>query len=199
MESHENTVAARRAKHQFGWLLIVTSILMALVLICFVILNMLVSGVTGSQRTGVLLDKDTAEETVYSLEILNYDDIESEYVRNWADSKRGQGSMNGQTVYYTLYNDVYDAPIEMYLYMPLAREVMGDITLSNIKVSERGKALVLDINTESDISRSKDGAEMIMRVYVSGAPERAKAKTDRLVVNGESFNCPGATFTRLNY
>ena len=201
MGLHEKTITDY-PKRQSKWLWIVVGSLLTLVLVCFVMLDQLVSEMytpalqqTQSQTAGILLDKDTSEKTVYSLEILSYDNIESEFVRNWADGKRSKGQMNGQTVYHTLYNDVYDKPIEMYLYMPHAREVMGDITLSNIKVSQRGKALVLNIDTDSDISHSKDGADMILRVFVTGAPEKAKAKTDRLIVNGKSFNCPGATFT----
>ena len=149
------------------------------------------------QIVGVLLDKDTSEETAYSLEILSNYDIESDFIKNWADTKKTQGEKNGKAVYYTLYNDEYDAPLEMYMYMPLAKEVIGDIGLENIKVNESGKALVLNINTDSDISHIKDGSDMIFHIFVTGESEAANAKTDRLIVNGEPFYCAGATFTRL--
>ncbi|MCL2126304.1 MAG: hypothetical protein FWH33_10005 [Oscillospiraceae bacterium] len=147
---------------------------------------------------GVMMMKDIEEESVYSLSILQYDEITVEYVKRWIDGKKDAGIVNDQPVYYTLYNDNFDIPMEMYLYMPLAQDFMGDIALSNVKVSESGKALVLNIETKDNISRTKDGTDLILHVYVEGNPDNADARTDRLYINGKQYNCPGATFTRIS-
>ena len=115
---------------------------------------------------GVMLMKESNEESAYSLAILSFDEIGVEYVKTWIDSKKDSGIVNDQAVYYTLYNDNFDAPMEMYLYMPLAKEVMGDITLSNVTVNESGKALVLNVETKENISRTKDSTDLILHIYV---------------------------------
>jgi len=177
-----------------------TMILLSLILMC--LLNLLIRGASSQQipeqSTGVLLDKDTDKRTAYSIEIMDYHVIESDYIKNWADEKKNHGRVNGQPVYYTLYNDEFDAPMDMYLYMPLIREAAGGIALSDIRVNESGKALVLNIDTDKKAVRAEQDEDVILHVYVSGAPENAMAKTDRLIINGERYDCPGATFTHLS-
>ena len=91
------------------WLLIVMITLIVTVLICLAALNIIVNRATlQGQTAGVLPDMDTGEETVYSLEILRYADIKNDYIKSWIDGKRDRGDMNGQSVYYTLYNDVFE-------------------------------------------------------------------------------------------
>ena len=131
------------------------------------------------------------------MEILRYGQNESEYIRKWIDSKKDEGSSGDKAVYYTLYNDVFEEPMEMYLYMPLAKEVMGDITLSNVRVNESGQGLVLNIDSTSNIKHTREGTDLILHVYVTGNPAQARAKTDRLFINGERYTCPSTTFARL--
>ena len=147
---------------------------------------------------GILPDRETNEKTAYSLQILKYDEIESEYIRGWVDKYRDAGiGQDGKAVYYTLSNDDYTAPLDMYLFMPEAKTYMGDITVSNVKVNESGAAVVLNIDAKDNISRKKDGADMILRLYVSGSPEDGKARSAKLIINGETYTCPSAAFTKF--
>ena len=205
MEQHERGTATRRMMRPVIGVLTAIVILLAIVMIGLLVMNMLASRTTSfpTEQTqvstvGTLLNRDTGEETAYSLEILNYDDLDSAFIKGWVDSKKDQGSSNGQSVYYTLYNDANDEPMEMYLYMPSAKEVMGDLTLSDIRVSESGKALVLNIDTDSGIDHTLDGTNQILHVYVTGEPGKANAKTEKLIINGTSYKCPNATFTKLD-
>ena len=207
---HERA-SSSRVKRPLTRLFFLVLLFLGVMLACLLALNLLVSPVPSplpqrmqEQPLSVLLSKDTGEETVYSLEILGYDDLKNEHAKNWVDNigaQVGSGthvSMGGKPVYYTLYNDEFDAPLEMYLFMPQGREVLGDITVSDIRASESGKALVLNIETGSEISWTSDSAGLILHVYVSGEPEKATARTERLIVNGDSYSCPVATFTRLS-
>ena len=216
MKPQKTKTASIYGKGSLRSLFLIMIVLLTLVLISLFTLDMLADGALSSlwqgRNKGVLLDRDTGEKTAYSLEIMGYDKIENDFIKNWVDSKRDQGSVNGQPVYYTLYNDEFDAPIDMYLYMPLFKEVAGDITVSDIRVNEKGKALVLNINSDNTDNTDNDAVQavqtaravqteagdVVFHVYVAGASEKAKAKTDRLFVNGEQYHCPGATFTRLN-
>jgi hypothetical protein len=147
---------------------------------------------------GVLLNYETNEETAYSLSILAFDEIENEFVKAWIERNKGTGEVDEKAVYYTVYGDnIIHAPLEMYLFMPNAREIMGDINLTDIKVRESGTAIVLNIETRKNIKRTKASTDLIFHVYVSGPPEQASAKTERLIINGEAYTNNGATFTRL--
>ena len=160
----------------------------------------LISGIlkgAGKQTKGVLINQNTGEPTVYSLEILRQDEIEIEYIKTWVDARAAEETTDGNPVYYTLYHDDFSVPMEMYLFMPNANEIMGDIDLSHIKVTESGTALVLNINTEKKMKRTREDKDLILHVYVEGAPDTATAKTDRLIINGETYNCPKSTFTKL--
>jgi hypothetical protein len=143
---------------------------------------------------GTLRDRD-GRETAYHLEILSLDAVENVYVREWVERNRANGEIDGKPVYYTLYNDELYEPMEFYLYMPSAKEVMGDVGMRNIRVEESGAALVLYIEAKDGVRRSKDGTDLILHVTVTD-PE-ARAKTERFFVNGTQYACPGATFTRL--
>jgi hypothetical protein len=126
---------------------------------------------------------------------LTFDELESEYIKNWVNRNKQHGEANGKAVYYTLYDDNIYMPMEMYLFMPSAKEIMGDITLSNIKITESGAAIILNINAKNNIKRTKESTDLIL--HVTGSHEDAEARTERLVINGVTYTCPGATFTRL--
>ena len=147
---------------------------------------------------GVLKDLDTGEKTPYSMEILSYDGIENDYVRSWIDDKRTKGTIDGKPVYYTLYNDNYEAPIEMYLFMPMAKDILGDISVSDILVSLNGDAILLNVEVKENISRDRLSDETILHLYATDASsDEAKAKTERLFINGERYGSPGSTFIRF--
>jgi len=151
-----------------------------------------------SETKGVLLDKETGEKSAYSIEILKYGEIESDYVKRWIDKYREDGiGGDGKPVYFALYNDNQSAPMEMYFYMPEAKSVMGDVTLSNIRVNEWGAAAVLTIDTKDNISRTKDGADLILHIYVN-SPENAKCRSVLPVINGDDkIPCGSTDFTKL--
>ena len=149
------------------------------------------------ETSGVLRHEGTNEQTAYYLEILRYDEIESGYARSWIDSRKDRGSVNERAVYHTLYNDDFELPMEMYLFMPLAQEIMGDITLSNVRVYESGNALVLNIDTKDNIRRTKDGTDLVLHIFADGSQDNADARTERLYINGSQYYCPGATFTKI--
>jgi len=153
---------------------------------------------TESETKGVLLDKETGEKSAYSIEILKYDEIESEYVKKWIDKYKEDGiGADGKPVYFALYNDNQSAPMEMYFYMPEAKTVMGDITLSDIRVKEWGAAAVLSIDTKDDIGRTKDGTDLILHIYVN-SPENAKCRSVLPVINGDDkIPCGSTDFTRF--
>ena len=147
---------------------------------------------------GALVHRDTGEETDYSLEILMSGEIENERIRRWIDDKTELGIIGGKPVYYALYQDNPYALMDMYLYMPLAQDIMGDIGLSNISVSESGMALVLDIQTNDNISRTIDGTDLILHIFAEYQDSgEANVLTERLFVNGTRYYCPGTTFIQL--
>ena len=150
------------------------------------------------ETRGVLRHTDSNEETAYLLEVLEYDEIENDYIRSWIDDKSGFATLSGKPVYHTLYGDNPSEPLDMYLYMPLARDVMGDVGLSNIRVSESGAALVISVETADNISRVMDSKDLILHIFVwDEGYEGSDVRTDRLYVNGARYNCPGATFIQL--
>ena len=149
------------------------------------------------KTSGVLVNEETGADTAYSLEILSYENIDSELVKEWVDSKKDSPDMNGIPIYHTLYHNDFEAPMEMYLFMPLAQDLFGDISLSNIRVSESGQAILIYVETKPSITRKKASYDLIMRVFVSGHKEEASARTERLYINGEFYYSPGATFSDL--
>ena len=152
---------------------------------------------SASDTKGILLDAETNAESAYSMEILKYNDIEDDFVRRWIDKYREDGiAQDGSPVYYTLHNDP-TLPFKMYLFMPEAKTVMGDITLSNITVREWGSAIVLNIDTKDNIGKTKDGTDMILYLYATGTPETIMGKSEQLVINGVVYTCPSASFTRF--
>ena len=153
----------------------------------------------GRGQSGVLIEKETGEESVYSLEILSLDEIETDAVKDWVNGSKEQASADadGKPVYYAVYRQDLDAPIEMYLFMPLAQAYMGDISLSNVRVYQSGAALVLDIETKDRISRKKASTDLILHVYVTGPPDQATAQSEWLIINGVKYDCPSYSFTKL--
>jgi len=148
------------------------------------------------EMEGTLRNRD-GREMVYHLEILSLDAIDNEYIREWVERNQPNGEIDGNPVYYTLYNDELFEPVEFYLYMPSAKKVMGDITFKDIRAEESGAALVLYVESKDGIKRSKDGVDLIFHITADDSAGEAKAKTERLFVNGTQYACPGATFTRL--
>ena len=146
--------------------------------------------------SGVLPDRTTGEQTVYSMEILTRDEISNKTVGIWLDGIVNN-SIEKETDYYTLFGN-RNSPFEMYLYLPSANVVMGDISMENVKVTESDSTLLIYINTDSQIKHTKESKDLIFHIYVTGDPEAAGARSERLNINNRKFNCINATFTTLN-
>ena len=153
-----------------------------------------------NQTSGTLLTKETNKKTPYLLDIVKYDDLDNENVKNWVTSKKESGKIDGQSVYYTMYDNDFNTPIYMYLFMPDAKELMGDVTMSGIKAGENGEAVVLNVDIKDNISRTKESTDLIFRVYAEGSLEEAAATIVQLKINGKTYDCPavnGSSYTKL--
>ena len=143
------------------------------------------------------LTGDTGAESAYSLEILKYGDIDSEYIKKWIDERKDNRKYDGEPVYYTLNHDDVSTPIDIYIFMPDAKEIMGDISLPNIKVSEMGETLTIYIESKTNITKTKDSADLILHIYVENTSKSPTAITERLFINGKEYSRLGAKFTNL--
>jgi hypothetical protein len=147
-----------------------------------------------NQLKGILLDKETNNESKYSLEILRYDELESELLKKWMDNS-GETTDGNNPVYYALYNNS-STNLDIYLFMPAAKQIMGDVTVSDIKVTEAGAALIIYIDTDDTTTHTKESVDLILHIQaVSG---EATAKNERLIINGITYSCANTTFTALN-
>ena len=145
---------------------------------------------------GVLHDLETDEKTAYTLEILPYGSLKSGYLKSWVDRKMA-GKDADRVGYHAVYHGDRDTPVEMYLLMPQAKEIMGDITLANIKASQSGALLTLNISTEDGISRKKESTDLILHLFVKEGEEKAAVKSVILVVNGKTYACLSTEFSSL--
>ena len=145
---------------------------------------------------GILLDKDTNTESEYSLKVLKHDEIESELLLKWmANSIAGETTDGENPVYYALYNN--SSPnLDIYLFMPEAKQVMGDVIHSSVKITEANTALIIYIETDEKTTHTKEGPDLIL--HIQAISDKAKTKTEKLIINGITYSCANTTFTSLS-
>ena len=144
---------------------------------------------------GMLLDKETNNESQYSFELLRYDEIESELLKKWMDnSLAGETTDDGEPVYYALYNNS-SANLDIYLFMPAAEQLIGDVLLSNIRITEANTALIIYIDTDDSTTHTRESKDLIL--HIQAISDMATAKNERLIINGTTYACANTTFTAL--
>jgi len=148
-----------------------------------------------NQSEGILLDKETNSDSRYSFEVLKYDEIENELLKKWMDNSIAGETTDGKNpVYYALYNNS-STTLDIYLFMPASKQVMGDVTLSNIRVTEAGTALIIYVDTDDKTTNTKDSTDLIL--HIQAVSDKAKARNERLIINGTTYSCANTTFTAL--
>ena len=144
---------------------------------------------------GILLDKETNAPTQYSFEVISYDEIENELLKKWMNNSLAGETTDGEyPVYYALYNN--SSPnLDIYLFMPAAQELMGDVIHSNIRVTEANTAIIIYINTDDKTTHTRDSKDLILHIQaISG---QATARNEKLIINGITYPCANTTFTAL--
>lgn len=169
------------------WLFIIGgSILFATVLIVISV----ILGFWNKKDNKVLIDEKTNKDTAYSMEILHQDDIKNDKVLSWLNDCIAKQEDNEK--YFTLKN-MNSEGLDLYLYMPKAQEIIGDITLSNVKAKESGTALKLVVETDGNIKHTRMSTDLILHVYVTNPAEETPVKSEMLVINGTIYFCATAT------
>ena len=146
---------------------------------------------------GILIDKETGKSSAYSLEILQLENLEKQAVKNWVERNITSEKSYGSQVYYTLYNNA-GKDMDMYLFMPEAKEIIGNIIRSNVKVAESGTSLMIYIDTAEKIIYNKEAVDLILHIYANENSKQANAKTERLIINGKTYSDAGSTFMVLD-
>ena len=163
------------------------------------------------QAENILLDKETNRESEYSLKVLRYDEIESELLLKWMDNSIASDTIAGETydggttdggttdgespVYYALYNNS-SANLDIYLFMPAAKQIMGDVVHSSVRVTEANTALIIYIDTDEEATHTRESTDLIL--HIQAVSDKAKTKTEKLIINGVTYFCANTTFTSLD-
>ena len=150
------------------------------------------SGEQEQQLSGTIADKETGGETGYSLEILKRDDIQSPTVTKWISDSLEAAAPDSQG-YYTLYNNASES-MDMYLFMPAAKEVMGNIDVTNVKAVVSGTTLMLSVDTGDKTKNTKESTDLIFHIKAGTDSDVTQAKSERLSVNGKAYSCLSSTF-----
>ena len=146
---------------------------------------------------GILLDRDTGEETEYAIEILARDDIGYPRIHQWIERYNGHGEVEGEAVYYLLY-DQSGGFFDMYLFMPSAREILGDLRAKDITVSTTEPGLILTVDTKEVPSSNREGADLILHTYITSDRENSMGINAQLVVDGQTYKNARSTYVLLN-
>ena len=191
--NHTNDI--RRLRHSKTMFTIITVLLL---IIAALVAILLISKNNGSIRnksdSGVLIDSKTNELTMYSMEILSIDDIQNDRILDWVtESTTKQGDY---TQYFTL-NNISSADFDLYIYLPKAQEVFGDISMDNIKVTESGTALKIIIDTDNQIKHTKASTQLILHVYSNMPGQQTDIISEILVVNDTIYFCAVASSKSL--
>jgi len=145
---------------------------------------------------GILLDKETNSETNYWFKVLRYDEIDNEFLKKWMDNSIAGETTDGEDpVYYALYNNS-SANLDIYLFMPAANQLMGDVVLSSVKVTEANTALIIYIETDNNTTHTKESKNLIL--HIQSTSDNTKTKTGKLIINGVTYSCANTTFTKLS-
>lgn len=167
-------------------IVVFTIIIIALVIV-------FIAGLGDVGKSGVLIDVKTNEESEYSMEILRQSEIENDKVLSWLnDCFKNQEDNEDNEKYYTLKN-MGSKGIDLYLYMPNAKEIIGDITMSNIKVTEAGTALKLIVETNDKTKHTRESGDLILHIYVTNKDDATPIKSEMLIVNDKTYFCAAAT------
>ena len=142
---------------------------------------------------GVLLDKDTGKETAYSIDILKHEDIKHAKVLNWIEKNKGGGDAKGETVFYLLYNQS-DKKFDMYLFMPAAQDIIGDVSAADITVTEKETSVILNIDTKNIKTNTDESTDLILHVYLTGERENSMDKKGKLVIDGNEYTCGSSSY-----
>ena len=148
----------------------------------------------GGEQQG-LLKNAAGEETPFKLEILALDDIVSEYVREKVEELRHEGTADGKSIFYTVYHNNFDMPMEAYIFMPDAKDIMGDVSVKNFTAETAGAALMLKVSTKPNIKRKKPSTDLILHITAEDA--KADVSMVVLTINGEKYECLKDFYTRL--
>jgi len=144
------------------------------------------------QTSGLLLDKETDTASDYSVEIVSLDMIEYDNIKNWVAKSIEKVPPEGKPVFYTLYDNGSET-LDMYIFMPAADEIIGDVNLSNMKIEKDGNEFVLHIGTDNKTTHTKSSTELILHIRTDLAGS-SEIRSNRLFVNGESYVRSDATF-----
>ena len=148
-----------------------------------------------SKTKGVLIEKETGRLSAYSVEILEVEDIEKKSVKGWINNNIHTEKPNDDQVYYTLYDNAAEG-MNMYLFMQEAKIAIGNINRSNIKVYEMGTSLMIYIDTNEGTINNGESSDLILHIYIKS--KNAKAKTERLIINGKTYSSASSTFMMLD-
>jgi len=123
--------------------------------------------------SGAVIDKDTGKKSPYILEILKYDEINNAFVKSWIDGVKNEETPEDE--FYSVQHNGLSEPLEFYLYIPSARESMGDITVANAKVSKYGNGIKLEIDAKKSLPKTKASTDLILHIYgVKGYAQRGE-------------------------
>lgn len=148
----------------------------------------------GSRTKGILIDQKSGKESSYTLEILKQKNIDNDTVATWL--KKVDIESTDEEGYYSLKNTSLKG-LDMYFYLPNAKEVMGDINVSNVKVIESGTAIKVLIDTDKKIKHKKDSTDLVLHIYLTDQKDKDSAKMAQLIINDKTYSCINATFKDL--
>ena len=146
---------------------------------------------------GALTDRETGKKSAYSFEILKMKDIKKESVKGWINRNAANEKPYTDPVYYTLYNNANEG-MDMYLFMPEAKELIGDAGRSNIRVTEAGTSLMIYIDTDEKTIYNIESTDLILHIYANITSEKSKTKTEGLIINGKTYSGVSSTFMVLD-
>jgi len=143
----------------------------------------------------LLADKNTGKDTSYAIEILKLNEIQNKTVCSWVEESQKNPETNGESIYYTLYNRSNDY-FDMYLFIPDAKNVVGNITFSNITITTTASALNLIIESSDD--KTKESTDLIFHIFVINDFESATARTEQLYVDNKKFINGGGSSAKFD-
>jgi|GEM_PF-6213186 len=141
-----------------------------------------------------LVDVETQRKSAFSMDVLKKDDIVNEKIKQWLEDSISKGVDTDK--YYAIKNNA-DGNLNVYIYMPKAKEKIGDIDASNVKVTKAGSAVKLMITTDSKTTHEKASEDLILHVYLSEGGKAGDIKSELLVINDKTYFCDTATFANL--
>ena len=152
----------------------------------------------GSSTAGVLIDKDTGKETPYAMEIVKYDEIGVKKVTDWIEENKTAKTKDGVPIYYTLINQTDKDVFDMYYFMPLAQDVIGDVKMSDVRSSVASSTLSVYISTKKVKTHSVESTDLILHVFAQRDGETVTAEKGNLLIDGEKCAFGSASFVIIH-